>query len=182
MKNKIYLILLLFVIINLLITLFFIWPLIEDVSKQSGKLIETNNKVFTFNEQIKRLDDFYSNKDAYINNFQFADQMLVDAKNPILIIKFIENTALQSDVSLDISLIPNSNNKINGDSWPSIQFQVTSIGSFANTLKFLNKLENAPYLISIQDLKISENEDITKSKNNSEVKIKTVYQIKVFTK
>lgn len=181
-KNKIYLDLAFFSVVNLLAIMFFVWPLFNDIRGKSNDLINLKNEEFSFKEQINKLNEFNENKDNYKSNFEKAEQMLADSKNPILLIKSIENIADQSGVSLNISLSSALDKKLDKDYWSSISFQIISVGSFANTLNFLTKLENAPYLISLESLKINKNESVIKSKNNLNLNVKADYLVKIFTK
>jgi len=79
-------------------------------------------------------------------------------------------------------LTPSLAQKIGTDIWPSISMQIKFSGSFQNTLKFINKLENSPYFLSIESLKMNKSEEKVKVKNITSIIIKTDCLLKIFTK
>lgn len=180
-KNKIRLFLSFFIILNIVIVLFLLLPLFKNLKENSNNLINTRNEEFLFDGQINKLNEFKQNRDMYKNNFQKLEQILVDSKNPIYLIESIENMAKESNVLLDITLMSNLNKKLESDYWPSLFLQINSLGDLANTMKFLAKLENSSYLISVQNLKLSKNESTAKLKSKLDSEIKASYLVKVFT-
>jgi Tfp pilus assembly protein PilO len=181
-KSKNFIIVIIFIVIYLAIILFFVWSLIKDIKDESLNLIFRKNEEFSFKEQMFQLEKFNQEKVNYQESFLKSENAFIDSKNPIILIKFLENTAKDSNVTLDILLTPSLAQKIKTDIWPSISMQIKFSGSFQNTLKFINKLENSPYLISIESLKMNKSEEIIKSKKIVPIIIKTDCLIKIFTK
>lgn len=181
-KVKNFVIIIVFIVIYLAIILFFVWALIKDIKNESLNLVLQKNEEFSFKEQMSFLEKFNKDKVDYKESFLKYEEALIDSKNPIILIKFLENTAKDLNVTLDILLTPSLAQSIGTDIWPSISMQIKFSGSFQNTLKFINKLENSPYLLSIQGLKMNKSEEIIKSKNIASVIIKTDCLIKIFTK
>jgi hypothetical protein len=131
-KSKIYINISLFVAIAIVIIMFFVWPLFGDIKKDSVDLINQKNEVFSFEEQMIELKEFSQNKKYYQDNFLTAESMFIDYKNPIVLIKFLEDIAKDSNVDLNISLSSSSIQKVEKDVWSSIFFQVNFSGSLAS--------------------------------------------------
>src|SRR3989339_332265 len=172
-KIKNFIIAIIFIVIYLAVILFFVWSLIKDIKNESLNLVMQKNEEFSFKEQMFFLEKFNQEKVAYQEIFLKYEEALIDSKNPIILIKFLENTAKESNVTLDILLTPSLAQKIGTDIWPSISMQIKFSGSFQNTLKFINKLENSPYFLSIESLKMNKSEEKVKVKNITSIIIKT---------
>ncbi|MCX6760810.1 MAG: hypothetical protein NTZ84_01730, partial [Candidatus Nealsonbacteria bacterium] len=99
-----------------------------------------------------------------------------DSEVPVDFISFLEKTASQSSVSIEIS--PFSAGKSGKDSWPFLNFQVNINGSFPSFLSFLEKIENSPYLIEIQNLNISQSAEVKNSSGN----VNALISFKAFSK
>jgi len=175
-KIKNFIIAIIFIVIYLAVILFFVWSLIKDIKNESLNLVMQKNEEFSFKEQMFFLEKF--NQEIFLK----YEEALIDSKNPIILIKFLENTAKESNVTLDILLTPSLAQKIGTDIWPSISMQIKFSGSFQNTLKFINKLENSPYFLSIESLKMNKSEEKVKVKNITSIIIKTDCLLKIFTK
>jgi hypothetical protein len=73
---------------------------------------------------------------------------------PVEFIGFLEKTAANSSVNIEISPLPVTKDET--DAWSSLNFQIAANGSFPHLLLFIEKLESSPYLIEIQSLTISQ--------------------------
>ena len=79
--------------------------------------------------------------------------MFIDADEPLDFLSFLENTSRDCGIAAKVSSVSSLDAKIG--EWPSIGFQITSMGSFPKFLRFLEKLESSIYPIEIQTLSIN---------------------------
>ncbi len=153
MKNKVYLISIIFGTIALFLIVFLIYPALNDIQNSSDKISEDRDLAALITAEAKELDNFNKNYSDYEINLKKIDQLFVDAKDPIDFIKFLENTASVSGIDTNINLNNSSQNKTNG-AVPTAIFQIQAHGDFLNMLKFCSRLEAGQYLIKIQNLSV----------------------------
>lgn len=166
-NNKIYTILSIFALVSLLLAVFFIYPLLKGIEKNSDDLVSAKNNMVALDSQISETEKFQKNYESYKPDLEKIDQLFVDQNNPVSFFEFLEKTADSSKITSQISLQSSSKN-----SQPFILFQFSSKGNFSDMLDFIKKIENGPYLIEIESLTIQ----------NSQDKAEATFSIKVFTK
>jgi len=158
MKNKsiTYLLLIFSLLVPIFAVAFLAYYLIGSINSDSTTILADEGKVILAKEESVQLDNFTKKYKDYQPNFQAADQVFVDPQDPIDFIKFLEKTAADNNVTADINLVTNAKNSA-GDGLPVLVFGIFSKGSFANILRFSEKLETGPYLIRMQQLDIQKN-------------------------
>lgn len=183
-KKKIIIISVIFGIIFLTLICFIIYPLFKGIKRNSQEIITVKKELISFQ---KATDNFGKLKETYKElepTLEKIDKIFIDPKIPIDLIKFWEETAKEAELSIDISPLSAKTDK--SDPWNSMDFQLIITGYFSNFLKFLEKVEAAPYLFEIQNLavqKFKEGElNIGEIKQVSQDKIRAVLLIKVYTK
>lgn len=175
LQNKIYLISTFFAVAILGILAFFVYPPLNDIKNNSQKIISDKNQIFFIKKETEELDIFKKNYKEYESNLKKIDKLFVDSKNPVDFVKFLENTAYNSGLQSDISLLQSSKSEV-------ATFQVYVIGDFLKILDFADKLETGSYLITIQNLsikKIITGRDKEKDTSN---KVEANFLIEVITK
>ena len=128
-------------------------------------------------EEFSEVENFRQKYEDYKVNLEKTDNLFVDSQNPVEFIKFLENTASDSQVKLEIS--SPSFSKDGGSSL--IIFRLSSYGDFSENLSFIRKLETGPYLIRIKNLDIGRYKDAKNLKEKLE-NIKIVFSINAFVK
>ena len=129
-------------------------------------------------ENSEQLEGIYQN---YKLNLEKIDTLFVEKENPIEFIEFLEKTANNSNLSLEISSL--SSQKIESDPsagsgqapWNSLNLQLNTQAQFPDFLKFLEKIENSPYLIEVSNLNI-------KKTTKESLGVLAILSIKVYTK
>lgn len=135
---------------------FAIFPLLKSIAKTT-EVLQTQKQKFTELEASqKALEDFRKFKVANQDQFSKLKSFLVDTENPSSFFAFLENLA--DSQGFQLRIVPQEPKTIPGDLWPSIDFQVSSHTSFPKLFAFLEKLETGPYLLSIQNLQVTEKE------------------------
>lgn len=141
-----------FVVLSLLLIVFLVHPALQGIKRGSGEIISEKSTVLFVEMENKELDRFKNRYESYESNLQKIDQLFVDTKNPVAFITFLENTAANTNVDAEISLVPRQNPQ--KDALPLLILQVSAKGTFRNILTFSQKLETGPYLVTINNLAI----------------------------
>jgi hypothetical protein len=175
-NNKIFIILSIFFLLSLLLVVFFIWPTLKEIEKNSKALILAKNNIVNLDAQIIETKNFQKNYATYAPNFKKIDQIFFNQNNPVDFIKFLEDAAVTSNVVSQTSLPPLSN----GGDQTFIIFQISSTGSFPGVYNFLKKIETGPYLIETENLTIQNSLDKAVPKDYSLRNVSATFTIKVF--
>jgi hypothetical protein len=160
--------------------IFFIWPLFNEIERNSEDLVSARNNIINLNAQISETNNFKKNYEIYKPNLEKIDRLFVDPRNPVDFIEFLENTASEFKITSKISLPPS----LNSSQFIIVQF--ASKGSFSNTLNFVKTIETRSYLIEIEDLEI-QNSDQNQKNNNIFINypsrnVDATFTIKAFAK
>lgn len=157
-----------FLVLAVLIFAFGVYPIFKDIGENSEEVLHQKKELVILEAQITNLEKFkivYKELEEILDK---AQDLFVDPQVPVDFIRFLENTA--ENCSLDVGISPTTSGKFGNDYWQSLIFQISSRGSFPNFLRFLEKLENSPYLIEIQSLNIS----------REGTNVRAIFSIKVF--
>jgi len=178
--KKIHLSLIVLLITILLLIVFLIHPLFQDIKKNSKELLSQKEETILLAQKSESLKEIKNTLQNYQSNLQKIEGLFINPELPIEFVNFLEKNASQSSLLFKISSIVKNQEK--EDVWPSFSIQVSTIGPFPNSLRFLEKLENSPYLIEILNLKT---ERLTEKKLNSTFSlgdVETNLLLKVYTK
>ena len=170
-KNKIYLYLAIFLGISLLFFFLIIPYFLKRIRQESEELISLEGESVSLQKEIENLHQLEGIYRDYQSELAKIREMLIDSEVPVEFINFLEENAQISGQEIEISLFPQK--KIKDEPWPVLSLQILTSGSFSKFLKFLEKLENSPYLIEVLNL------NIQKSANSD---VESVFFIKVFAK
>lgn len=102
---------------------------------------------FSLQEQA---DNFVKlNKDyrSHLSEIKTMDTIFVDEAAPVDFLSFFEGVSQAENLSIKIN--PSLPQRSKNDVWGSMIFQVSAQGRLKNFLRFLEKLENGPYLMEI---------------------------------
>lgn len=172
-KNKIYTISIVFILITIVLVFFVIFPFLEKIRSNSQKLISQKQDFANLEIKIKSLEQFKNFYQDYQPKLIKIDTLFVDKDAPINFIEFLEKNARDSQVTIEISLLPFE--KIEDDHWSSLRFRIAIKGSPSNFLEFLDRLENSHYLVEVKGLNVER-----LNKNNTF--INAIFLLKVYTK
>jgi hypothetical protein len=141
-----------FGVLVMIIAAFGIYPFFMRIKDDSEEIVKQRQALAEFFSKDKNLKDFQKLYREQKINFLKIENLLIDSEEPINFIEFLEREA--ANLGLFLSLTPGAFRQEKADPWPSLGFQLTLTGSFPSFLKFLNKLEAAPYLIEVSGLNI----------------------------
>ena len=178
--KKIYLSIAMFGIISTLLVVFVMWPLFKEIKAISQNLFLKKNKIVYLSEERENLQKIENLYKTYQSDLDRIENLFVDPEVPIEFIGFLEKSATDSQIKLEISSMTRAaakgeneataslttraaarggdeqssatTKKTEQEPWQSLSAQLLVTGSFSNFSKFLHKLENGPYLIEVLDL------------------------------
>ena len=140
-------------IILLLSAIFVIFMTFMEIKKSSDDLLSEKKNLKSFSEGIKDLQESKKFYEAHQADLDKIDRQFVDPTVPVDFIKFLEKTAADANLSVEIS--PISSEVKEEDLWPNLSFQLIVKGTFSNVSRFLEKLENSTYLIEVINLSLT---------------------------
>ncbi len=109
------------------------------------------------------------------------EQSFVDLQNPVDFIKFVEESADDSNIEFDISLM-SSTKKESLDGKTPVIFQIFTKGEFSDILTFSQKLENGAYIVSIKSLSIKKVEKSPASSTASPKNLEAHFLVQAIAK
>jgi Tfp pilus assembly protein PilO len=176
-KNKIILTLVASFFLIVLMIVLIVFPLLDRIKNNSQELINKKQKTASLTAETFNLERF-NNLDKEVESFlSQIDKLFIDSKVPIEFINFLEETSEKTNV--EIESLNLSDQKLNQDYWPSLVFQISCQASFADFQVFLEKLENNPYLVEVQNMTITK---LSSDQEDSSRNIRASFSLKVFTK
>ena len=176
LKNKINLSLLIFSVLIIGSIFFVIHPVFKEIKTNSEDLIFKKQSFASLEMKIENLKSSQVFLSGIRPNLEKINQLFIDSEIPIDFINFLEKTAEEIDIIIEILALPFP--KIEKNSWPSVLFQISSIASFDKFLRFLEKIENSSYLIKPQNLNIRRLGEREIELND----VKIILSIKVYAK
>ncbi len=136
----------------ILFALFIIRPMFESIKKSSEELLATERELAAITEKSRQLAIWDKEQASLDPELEKIKNIFVDAEMPVEFAEFLEKTARECNLALKVSLA-NTNEKEEAGIF-FLDLKISTKGAFPDGLKFLDKLENAPYLIDISSLSI----------------------------
>lgn len=171
-KKKIIISSIIFGIVILALICFLIYPLVQGIKRNSQDLVRAKEELTLFQTKLQEVEQTRESYNKLKSDLDKIDNFFIDSEVPIDFIKFLEKTASDAGLSIDIS--PLSLKIGEAAPWNSIGFSLILIGSFPDFSKFLEKIETASYLLEVQGLGLKRYE-------TSPSNIKADLTIKVYT-
>lgn len=134
----------------LLFIILLIYPLFKGIKEESENIIFQRNLLAGLESSAENLQVFQATYQTYQANLEKINQLFISSTEPVSFIEFLEEEAEKSQLSIDIS--PLVSKEVKGERWPSINFQLTLRGDFADFLQFFEKIETSSYLVEILNL------------------------------
>lgn len=161
LSEKKTIILTIFVLIVFVLLILSIWFIFLKVREESNNLFEEKNKIVILEQQNKEIESFKLEYNTYVPNLKKIEEMFVDPKNPLSFIEFLEKISTNNNVSLEISPL----SFLTEGASKLVVVKLSVKGEFNDLLSFLKNMENGDYLISIDNLVISNYEEKAESAN-----------------
>jgi len=167
--KKIYISLATFGAIILLFLFLVYLPWAAQIKKSAEDLIFQKEAFFSLKESQEALEKL---RKDFINlkpEVEKIEDLFLESENPVEFLNYLEEIEKSSQVSIKTSAL--SFVKADVDPWPFLYLQISFSSNFSNFSKFLERLENGPWLLQVQSLNAG--------KTNNEVNASLF--LKVFT-
>jgi len=151
-RNKIYLVFTFSAPAALFLTWFFIYPIFMDIKNSSLQILSDRRRMIALEVEARSLNNFKKNYKQYQPNFKKIDQLFINPQNPVEFVKFLEESAAQSSLQTNISLVP-------GAEKGKASFNIFTKGTFLAITMFTRKIDTGPYLITIHNLSIKKQKE-----------------------
>ena len=150
-----------------------VYPVFHGVTEDYKEVLAHKRKILQLKENAESSREFEIFFGQYEKEFVRLEGLFVDSKIPIAFFRFLDETAASLNVQVEKSL--GAAQQLEGDRWPSFEVRLAGGGAYPNVIAFLQKIENAPYLLEVKTLAIS-----TEKGLGGEVELSL--SVKVFTK
>lgn len=157
---------------------FLLSPTLKDIKHISQNLFKIESDLRNIEKRVENLRNFKRQFPSLRENLSLFEKSIVDKELPIDFINFLENVASSNQILFEISLLNKGKDLLS--------FQINAIGSPQNIFRFLEKIENCPYLLQGEKIvitKMSETELKTKGLEKFPLgSLKSTFSIRVQTK
>lgn len=174
-KKQIYIIAALFFLISTSTVVFLVYPALNNIKQASAQMQNMQNQILSLEAESVQVDAFKTDYKDYELNFEKAEKLFINKRDLVDFIKFLEESASDLKLKLDINLLPASQAN---DSENNIMFQMSLKGKFPDAVKFIEKLEFGPYLVNVENIRVQKLSvfessviDNSKSDNPKEVEV-----------
>jgi|GEM_PF-1844094 len=157
--KKNYIAIFVLILVSLVLLVFVVWPLCNDIKQGSQEMISAKNSIATLSAQRKETQDFAKKYQSYIANLQQIDNLFIDPNNPVSFIEFLENTAVDLQFVPKV-LLQSSGSGQSASNQNHVIFQISVKGSFSNINELLKNLESGPYFIEIQNITVQNSDNL----------------------
>jgi len=155
-----------------------VFPLLRGIKRDSKDLENQYLKVLEASSAETEVAEFLKFSQSHKEDFEIIENIFVDGETPIGFIRFIEEIAATSNLTVKIT--PGIPKKQKGVPWPVMDFQLASSANYLEFLRFLEKLENGPYLLKVQNTSLIRNRT-PQDEENSIQDVRFTLLVQVFT-
>lgn len=148
-QHKIYLSLGIFGATSALMIAFLVYPFFVDIQRSSAEILSDKKEILLTEIQRQSLRDFERSYPEYKFSLEKIDRFFIDSENPVAFMQFIEGTAIDSQVSAEVRLIPAASSN---PSQPIVTMEIIVRGEFSSVITFVERFENGPYLVNIKNV------------------------------
>jgi hypothetical protein len=167
-----------FGIVSLVFIFVIVYPLFQGIKKDYDEAIEKKEKLIRLEEDKKRGREFEEILQRYEAEFVKMQTLFLDVDEPIAFFRFLDGISIESGV--EIKKNPGVSKIQQGDIWPSLDVQIQGTGTFAGVKSFLQKVENGPYLVELEQVTITSTSILRGEEVQRGVKVSA--NLKVYTK
>lgn len=153
-------------------------PLLGGI-KQNSKALESQYlKILNVNSDEVEVVKYLKFSQAHKEDFEIIESIFVDAQTPVGFIEFIEEISATSNITVKIT--PGIPKKQKGVPWPTMNFQLASSTNYPEFLRFVEKLENGPYLLEVKNTSLTRDR-AAQGKENIVQDVSFTLLVQVFT-
>jgi len=149
-QRKIYISLTVFFIVLISLITFVAYPLFAEIKGSSEDFISEKEKLLLLQQEKGKFHEEKAVFENYDQDLEKLDKLFISPESFMEFVHFLEASAQNYQVEIEKSI----KREEEGDPWGSTTFQISATGFFPSLLQFLERLQNAPYLIEILNLNI----------------------------
>ncbi len=167
-KTKIITAILISLLIDLLIVLFLVGPTFKGIKQASSDLLYYKKKLALVRGEVANFQDFEAHHQLYLQNLQemnslVQSQLFIDKEVPLELVSFCQEEALRENLQFQITPLKVSSQEEKEAPFDFLTLRIRLEGEFPHLLRFLKRLENSQWLIQVQQINISKQEDTTEA-------------------
>ena len=131
-----------------------LYQVFQGVVKDHKEVLAHKRELLQLREDQESSNEFGKIERQHALEFQKIENLFVDGDSPIAFFRFLDETAASLGLRTEKAL--GSLQLLQGDRWPSMEVRLAGGGAYVNVVAFLQKIENAPYLLKVRTLNISQ--------------------------
>lgn len=162
-----------------------ILPLINKVSSLSSQYIETKQQIVNIEEKRNQISKIETEYNQIKDSIDKINNSLVDPNRFLDTIIKLEQMAEQTNNRHNIAIIEQDPKAKKSNALPKfISFRVSLIGSFQDSINFMNTLENSNFYNRIDKVEMVKAGSLPNPDPNQPIKetdIRTTLEVKIFT-
>ena len=143
-----------FAVCSVIFSVALVYPVFRGVLEDYKKVLAYKREILQLEEDAKNSREFETLSKQYVKEFGQFEGLFTDSKIPIAFFRFLDETAATLGVRMEKS--SGSVQQLKGDRWPSFEVRLAGKGVYPDVRAFLQKIENAPYLLEVKAFKMSE--------------------------
>lgn len=154
-----------FIIIANILTLCMVLSLLNSIEKDAQLLAIQKKELFRIEKRAENSEKLEKKYQDYNLELKKIDNLFAKKSTPIEFIEFLEQTAESCSLLIEISSLsfqeykePKKEEPAILYPWDFFNIKINTEGDFNNSFVFLQKVENSPYLMEIENLNIRKQE------------------------
>ena len=131
-----------------------LFPVFQGVARDHKEVLANKRELLQLRTDQESSNEFGKIAGQYAGEFQRIENLFVDGDAPIAFFRFLDEAAVSFGLRTEKAL--GSLQRLRGDRWPSLEVRLAGGGSYPDVMAFLQKIENAPYLLEVKTLNMSQ--------------------------
>lgn len=175
---KLYITIAIFISLFVGISISVILPLIKKINSKTQQYTDTKQQIVNIETKRNQISVIEKEYDLIKDSISQIDSALIEQTDFLDALMKLEKLAEETGNRHEISIIDQS--KKDASALKSLSFRITLRGSFANTMTFINNLENASFYSKIEKLEMAKEDRVVNQILIEEVK--STIEIKIYAK
>lgn len=163
--------------VTVVFSLLVIWPIFQGVLQDHKAILEQERKLLQIAEDRELSREFEQVSVKHATEFMRLENLFVDTDTPVPFFRFLDGTA--QSFGLQMEKTPGNTGEAPGDTWPSFEMRLVGHGPYPGFMAFLQRIENAPYLMEVKNLTVTSAQE-AEAQPNGEIEFSLL--VKAFTK
>lgn len=162
-----------------------VFPLVNKINSLSSQYIDTKQQIINIEDKRNKISTVENEYNQIKDSIGKINNSLIDPAKFLDVIIRLEQMAEQTHNMHDIVIIEqDGKSKKSGSQLKYLAFRITLIGSFQDSINFMNTLENSNFYSKIDKVEMIKANTISNpdpTQITKEANIKTTLEAKIFT-